>query len=467
MLPDRHDVDQLRGVGIEIDHVRRFLGRLSAGVHGHPHVGLGQGGRVVRAVAGHGHQLALGLLPLDGGDFVFGRGFRDEVIHPGFSGNHFGGDSVVAREHDGADPHPSELVKPLADAGFDHVFQIDHAVDLVVFANRQGCAPQPRHLLEGRIQVGGNRATARSGESLNRVHRALAIFRAIGQIRAAHPGAGGKVQTRGRFGGGIGAIAQFFRQPDDRLVLGGLVKPTGGPGHAGHGVDRVAAHGDELFCQAVAQGNRAGFVQQQGVDVAASFHGPAGGGDHVELGHPIHPGNPDRAQQPPDRGGDQGHQQGNQNRNAGGTLHIGRYGRQGGDRQQKHLGQHRQQHREGNFVGGFAALGPFHQGNHPIDEPLPRIGGDANRQLVGHNPRAARDAAGRVRSRLLQHRSRLAGNRRLIHRSHPGQHFPIGGDHIARGHPHPIAPLQPRCRYGLFAAIGQQPPGDCVCLGGA
>src|SRR5256885_10498822 len=47
---------------VEVDHVAGLLRRLRAGVHGHADVRLGQRGRVVRAVAGHGHEVALGLL---------------------------------------------------------------------------------------------------------------------------------------------------------------------------------------------------------------------------------------------------------------------------------------------------------------------------------------------------------------------------------------------------------------------
>src|SRR5207248_7085260 len=42
-----------------------FLGGHSARIHGYTHIGLRQGRRVVRAVSGHGHQPALGLLLLD------------------------------------------------------------------------------------------------------------------------------------------------------------------------------------------------------------------------------------------------------------------------------------------------------------------------------------------------------------------------------------------------------------------
>ena len=53
----------LVGLLIEIDHVAGFARGLRAGVHGHAHIGLRQRGRVVRAVAGHGDELAFAPVP--------------------------------------------------------------------------------------------------------------------------------------------------------------------------------------------------------------------------------------------------------------------------------------------------------------------------------------------------------------------------------------------------------------------
>ena len=64
-LPTSTTSSSLVGLRVEVDHVAGLLGRLRAGVHGHADVGLGQRRRVVGAVAGHRHQLALGLLVLD------------------------------------------------------------------------------------------------------------------------------------------------------------------------------------------------------------------------------------------------------------------------------------------------------------------------------------------------------------------------------------------------------------------
>ena len=52
---------QLRRVAVEVDHVAGFARGLRAGVHRHADVGLRERRRVVRAVAGHGDQMAVGL----------------------------------------------------------------------------------------------------------------------------------------------------------------------------------------------------------------------------------------------------------------------------------------------------------------------------------------------------------------------------------------------------------------------
>ena len=62
LLADLDDVDELRRVGVEVDHVPGFLRRLGAGVHGDADVGLRERRSVVRAVAGHRDEAAAALL---------------------------------------------------------------------------------------------------------------------------------------------------------------------------------------------------------------------------------------------------------------------------------------------------------------------------------------------------------------------------------------------------------------------
>ena len=55
----------LVGIAVEVHHVAGFARGLRAGVHRHADVGLGERGGVVRAVAGHGDEMAGGLFVAD------------------------------------------------------------------------------------------------------------------------------------------------------------------------------------------------------------------------------------------------------------------------------------------------------------------------------------------------------------------------------------------------------------------
>ena len=141
LFPDLHDLDELRRVAVEIDHVAGFARGLRAGVHRHADIGLRESGRVVRAVAGHGDEPALRLLVADAPQFVLGRGLRHEIIHAGFRGDRAGGERVVAGDHDGADAHFAKLREAFLDAAFDDVFQLDHAERFASFARRRAALP--------------------------------------------------------------------------------------------------------------------------------------------------------------------------------------------------------------------------------------------------------------------------------------------------------------------------------------
>ena len=83
LLADLDDLDELRRVGVEVDHVAGLFGRRSAGVHGDADVGLRERGGVVGAVAGHRDELAALLLLADQGHLVLGLGLGEEVVDAG------------------------------------------------------------------------------------------------------------------------------------------------------------------------------------------------------------------------------------------------------------------------------------------------------------------------------------------------------------------------------------------------
>ena len=191
LLAHLDHLEQLGGVRVEVDHVAGLLGRLGAGVHGHPHVGLGQRRRVVGAVAGHGHQVALGLLLLDEPHLGLGRRLGQVVVHPGLAGDGGGGARVVAGDHHGADAHGAEALEALLDAALDHVGQADDAEDAVALGHRQRGAALAGDAAGDALDLGGDHAALALDPGRHRVDRALADLPAV-EVAAAHAGRGGE-----------------------------------------------------------------------------------------------------------------------------------------------------------------------------------------------------------------------------------------------------------------------------------
>ncbi len=127
LLADLDNLDELRRIGVEIDHVAGFLRGLRAGVHGDTYVGLRQRGSIVGAVAGHRNELALALFALDQVHLVLGLGLGEKIVHAGLARDHRGSQRIVAGDHDGANAHRAEAREPLFQATFDDVFQINDA----------------------------------------------------------------------------------------------------------------------------------------------------------------------------------------------------------------------------------------------------------------------------------------------------------------------------------------------------
>ena len=88
-----------------------LAGRLGAGVHRDADVGLGERGRVVRAVAGHRDEPPAGLLLADQLELALGRRLGEEVVDAGLLGDLRRGQAVVAGDHDRADAHRAQLVE--------------------------------------------------------------------------------------------------------------------------------------------------------------------------------------------------------------------------------------------------------------------------------------------------------------------------------------------------------------------
>ena len=147
MLADFHDFNELRWIGIEIDHVAGFFRGLRAGIHGDPDIGLSQRRRVVRAVSGHGDEFALRLFAPDEIHFFLGSCLRQKIVDSCFAGNSRGRKRIVAGDHDGPDSHSAQLIEAIAHAALHDVFEINHAKGAAIFGDHQRRSARTRDLL--------------------------------------------------------------------------------------------------------------------------------------------------------------------------------------------------------------------------------------------------------------------------------------------------------------------------------
>ena len=142
-------------------------------------------GRVVGAVAGHRHQPAFGLLLADDADFVFRFGLGDEIVDTGLVGDRFGGQRVVAGDHDRADAHRPQFGEALLHARFDGVLEIDHArARRSSSTTASGVPPSPAMRLVAACDVGRH---ARRRDRGDRRRPRPSSWRAHRCAIAAHP----------------------------------------------------------------------------------------------------------------------------------------------------------------------------------------------------------------------------------------------------------------------------------------
>ena len=225
---------------------------------------------------------------------------------------------------------------------------------------------------------------------------------------------------------------------------------------------RDARQRQEFRRLAIAQGDGAGLVEQQGIDVARRLDGAARHGQHVELDQPVHAGDADGREQRADGGGNQGHEQRHQDDDRHGAAGIAgeaRDGDRGEDEDDRHAGQ---EHVEGDLVGRLLAHRPFHQRDHPVEEGRAGGGGDADLDPIRQHPRAAGDRRA-VAAALADDGRGFAGDGGFIDRGHAFDHIAVAGDHVPRLDQHQIALLEieggdhlelPRGRSGAGEALG-------------
>ena len=127
---------------------------------------------------------------------------------------------------------------------------------------------------------------------------------------------------------------------------------------------------------------------------------------------------------------------------------------------QKNNGQRYQQGIQCNLVGRLLPGSAFHQGDHPIQEAVARIGCYLNFQPIGYHGRSPCDGA-EVTAGFPHHRRGLSGNGRLIHRRNALDDFPVTGNDFSGIHHYHVTLAQFAGKHGGFRPIVSDP----ACLG--
>ncbi len=311
---------------------------------------------------------------------------------------------------------------------------------MAAFAHHQRGGTVARHLLHAARQLRRHGAAQLTHIPGDRIGSALADAAAAVQIHTGHAGLRRerKIVRTVRLGGGAALLS---RETHDRFAFRRRVGQRGQQRCFAQLRGINPRQCMEVRGLAVAMGDRAGLVEQQHVHVAGHFHRLAGLGQHVGGQRPVHAGNADGRQQAADGGRNQTHQQRDQQQRI--DLHTNE---RTDRRQRRHHHQEGQRHRrqqqgQGDLVRGLLAVRAFHQGDHPVQEAVARLGGDAHDDLVGEHLGAA-DHATAVGTRFAQHGGRFAGHRRFVDGGQALHDLAIGRDQFPGTDDHMVARAQ-------------------------
>ena len=218
------------------------------------------------------------------------------------------------------------------------------------------------------------------------VRGTLADARA-GQVDAAHASLGGEGHELGVDSAQVASAQVVFLlgQHDDGAALGGFIGERGELRGVGQPLVAHVGRGNELGGLAIAQGDGAGLIQQQGIHVAGGLDGASAHGQHVVLHQTVHAGDADGREQSANGGGDQANQQRDQHENRLRSLGVHGEGLQCDHSQQKDNGESGEQNAQRNLVGRLLASCAFDQGDHAVEKGFAGIRGDAHLDPVRQN----------------------------------------------------------------------------------
>ncbi len=421
---------------------------------------------VVGAVAGHRDEPPLALLPANQDQFLLGRRFGDELVDAGLGRDGSRGDRIVAGDHDGADRHLAQLLDALTNAGLQRVGESDDAQDVAVDADGERRRSLFGHPIGDLLQVGRRRSVERLGRVANdRAHRAFADDPSVGEVDAAHAGLRREIQAFRLIetGQGLGAARHAGR--DDGSPLRRRVEVGGEERGLNQVLLLTPRDGDEIARLAIAGGDGSGLVEDQRLDVAGRFDRLARHRQHVEPHRAVDGGDADRREQRADRRRDERDEQRDEIGDIDLRLQVGRHRRDRRHDDDEDQRQNRQQHGKRDLVGRLLPLGGFDEADHPIEERVAGVGGDAEEQPVGDDRRPGGDRREHVGSRLLEHRRGFAGDGGLVDVGDALDDVAVGRDDAVLLHPDEVALAQVRRRNGLDAPAGEHAVGAQVGAG--
>ena len=160
---------------------------------------------------------------------------------------------------------------------------------------------------------------------------------------------------------------------------------------------------------AIAERDRAGFIEQQNIDISGRFDRAPAHRQHIALKHAIHSGDANGAEQSADGCRNQTNQQRDQNRNGKCRAGINAERFQRDADEQKDERQRREQNRERDFVRRFLTTRAFDQRNHAVEKTVAFLHRDANDDAIAQHARAASDRAA-VAAAFANDRRRFAGD---------------------------------------------------------
>ena len=195
---------------------------------------------------------------------------------------------------------------------------------------------------------------------------------------------------------------------------------------------------------AVTQGDGAGLVEHEDVDVAGGLDGAAGHGQHVGLVQTAHTGDANGGQKGADGSGSQTHEQRHERGHGRGVDHVVKTDRevgvtiQGQRDQDKDDREGHQEDLQSDLVRGLLARGTLDHRDHLVQEALAGLTGDLDDDPVGQHRSTAGNGRA-VAAGLADHGGGLAGDGGLVNGGNALDDVAVAGNLLAGAYDHQVA----------------------------